>query len=440
MNPTRAALPQWLADHAPAAPLAPAALQQVAREQIHAWGLPSVRDEEWRWTNLRALNQPAPLTSAAPAVSPLMALLPDALFIRFIGGKLSELPEHCPPGLHISRLSDAAPDARQAAFAPVAANANDALLALNTAHADDGLLIEIAPHTELSAPILIDWQDEAAAYAATRVLVRVGAHSRATVIETAQAADTAALWRNSVMVIEQAENSAFTHIGLGLDGAARRLTDRQFVRLPRDARFTSINLQFGGQLVRREIEVDIRDTGAHCNLFGLMMPRGKQVLDTHTRLTHGAAHTTSDERYQIIADDSARGIFKGRILVAQDAQKIQAYQNSRNLLLSPTAEIDTKPELEIYADDVKCSHGATIGRLNPEALYYLTSRGIPTARARALLIQGFAQEILDLLPLPALAEWLAERITQTLSQEIPAQEVPVQKVAGQEVPAQETPQ
>lgn len=412
MSQVRAALPQWLADHTPSAPLAPSALQQTAREQLLAWGLPGLRDEEWRWTNLRALSQPASVTPATLAVSPLVDLLPDALVIRFVGGKLAELPTQALPGLRITRLSEAAADVRQDAFAPVAASANDALLALNTTHADDGLLIEIAPNTELIPPILIDWQDEAAAYAATRVLVRVGAHSRASLIEAAQAADTAALWRNSVMVIDQAENSAFTHISLGLDGAARRLTDRHFVRLPRDARFTSLNLQFGGQLVRREIEVDIRDTGAHCDLFGLMMPRGKQVLDTHTRLTHGAAHTTSDERYQIIADDSSRGIFKGRIFVAQDAQKIQAYQNSRNLLLSPSAEIDTKPELEIYADDVKCSHGATIGRLNPEALYYLTSRGIPAARARALLIQGFAQEIFDLLPLPALAEWLAERITQ----------------------------
>ena len=213
-------------------------------------------------------------------------------------------------------------------------------------------------------------------------------------------------------MIEQCEHSALDHITLGLDGDGRLLTDRQFVHLPRDARYTSINLQLGGQLIRREIDVNITDSGAHCDLFGLMMPRGKQLMDTHTRLTHGAAHTTSDERYQIIADDAGRGIFKGRILVAQDAQKIAAYQNSRNLLLSPQAEINTKPELEIYADDVKCSHGATIGQLDPEALYYLKSRGIGEATARQMLIGGFAEEILATLPSPALASYLTEYLNR----------------------------
>ncbi|MBD3815935.1 MAG: Fe-S cluster assembly protein SufD, partial [Halothiobacillus sp.] len=268
---------------------------------------------------------------------------------------------------------------------------------------------------DIKPPIVLEFLDAPGETAAqTRVLVRCGPHSRATLIETATGADGVTSWRNSVLVAALAANSQLTHLSLGLDGDARLLTDRSFVTLARDARYRSINIQLGGQLVRREIDVNITDTGAHCDLFGLMMPRAKQVLDTHTRLIHGAAHTTSNEQYQIIADESGRGIFKGRILVAQDAQKIEAFQNSRNLLLSDSAEIDTKPELEIYADDVKCSHGATIGRLDDEALYYLKSRGISSKNARKLLITGFAQEIVDQLPTPELVAWLGQIIARRL--------------------------
>lgn len=411
--PARSALPQWLAEYQQPAPLAPSAVQQKAAEQAQAWGLPTLRDEEWRWTSVRPLAQLRPTTLAGEtSAPPLEAVLPDALVIRFINGAFHTVASEWPTGLTLIDLANASDELRAAAFRPSAADANDALTALNTAHASAGVVLSVAANTILNRPVLIDWADEGNRYTATRVLIRLGAHSKLTLIEAAHAANDQANWRNSVMVIEQGDNSALTHISLGLSGAARLLTDRQFVELPRDARFSSINIQLDGQLIRREIEVNITAPGGHCDLFGLMMPRGKQIMDTHTRLTHGAAHTTSDERYQIIADESGRGIFKGRILVAQDAQKIQAYQNSRNLLLSPTAEINTKPELEIYADDVKCSHGATIGQLDPDALYYLKSRGIGEEAARQLLIGGFAQEILDTLPLPALANHLAELISQ----------------------------
>ncbi|WP_407275021.1 Fe-S cluster assembly protein SufD [Halothiobacillus sp. DCM-1] len=413
MNPSRSPLPQWLTDLSPADALAPIAVRQHAMAQAQTWGLPSLRDEEWRWTNLRPVTQFRPTTetpSAIPTADTLAAGLPDALVIRFIDGILQPLPQDCPVGLRVTALFDADETARQAAFRPDATDANDALLALNTALADTGIVLTLAANTVLDRPVWIDWQATGGAFSSPRILLKLGAHSQLTLLETDQGAANQASWRNGVMVVEQGENSALTHIHLGLSGSARLLTDRQFVELPRDARFTSINIQLDGQLIRREIDVNIRAPGGHCDLFGLLMPRGKQVMDTHTRLTHGAAHTTSDERYQIIADESGRGIFKGRILVAQDAQKIQAYQNSRNLLLSPTAEINTKPELEIYADDVKCSHGATIGQLDPEALYYLKSRGINETAARQLLIAGFAQEILDKLPLPALTGYLAAQI------------------------------
>jgi Fe-S cluster assembly protein SufD len=418
---TRTPLPEWLASmlglHEPAAP---GEIHSTARAQITQWGLPTLRDEEWRWTNLRALTRPLPISEqlATPEGSGLATVLRQAILIRFIGGKLAECPTDLPDGLCLTPLHEADHAQRAAAFSPRAITPDDALLALNTATASEGLVIDIAANVDISQPIVLEFLDEPAEAAAqTRILVRSGIHSRATLIETASGNDGVTSWRNSVLVAELADNSELTHLSLGLDGDARLLTDRSFIKLARDAHYRSINIQLGGQLVRREIDVNISDTGAHCDLFGLMMPRTKQVLDTHTRLTHGAAHTTSNERYQIIADESGRGIFKGRILVAQDAQKVEAFQNSQNLLLSDSAEIDTKPELEIYADDVKCSHGATIGRLDDEALYYLQSRGISKQNARKLLIAGFAQEIVETLPIPELVVWMSAIISRRLERQ-----------------------
>lgn len=418
---SRTPLPEWLASTLDQQePAAPGEIQTTARAQVSQWGLPTLRDEEWRWTNLRTLTRPLPISEqlATPEGSGLDTVLPQAVFIRFVGGKLAECPADLPNGLRLTSLREADHAQRAAAFSPKAVTPDDALLALNTATASEGLVIDIAANADISQPIVIEFLDEPTdAAAQTRVLIRSGAHSRGTVIETASSTDGVTSWRNSVLVAELADDSQLTHLSLGLNGDARLLTDRSFVHLARDARYRSINIQLGGQLVRREIDANITDTGAHCDLFGLMMPRAKQVLDTHTRLTHGAARTTSNEQYQIIADESGRGIFKGRILVAQDAQKIEAFQNSRNLLLSDSAEIDTKPELEIYADDVKCSHGATIGRLDDDSLYYLQSRGISAINARKLMIAGFAQEIVDSLHTPELIEWMSEIISQRLARQ-----------------------
>ncbi|ANJ66327.1 Fe-S cluster assembly protein SufD [Halothiobacillus diazotrophicus] len=419
----RTPLPEWLAQTLPDSAAAPGVTQDAARQQVVQWGLPTLRDEEWRWTNLRSLGRQAFSTPAVAVATlpdnPLAAILPDALVVTFVDGQLQGLPTDLPAGLKLVALANCDEALRAAAFAPEARNPNDALLALNTASATQGVVIDVAANAVIDRPVVIRWLEgtQAEAYSQTRVFVRLGVSAQATVIESVSGINAQLCWRNGITVIDQAANSQLHHLNLGLDGDHHLLTTRDFVRLARDARYHALSLQLAGQLVRREIDVDITDTGAHCELLGLMMPRGKQVLDTHTRIVHGAPQTTSSEHYRTIADESGRGIFKGRILVAQDAQQIAAFQDSRNLLLSDQAEIDTKPELEIYADDVKCSHGATVGRLDSEALYYLQSRGIPFAQARNLLIVGFAQELIDAAPVPALVEWLTEQVSRRLGTE-----------------------
>jgi Fe-S cluster assembly protein SufD len=186
-------------------------------------------------------------------------------------------------------------------------------------------------------------------------------------------------------------------------------------KLANDSRYSIHDIALGASLGRSDITTLLEGRGAHAALFGLFTPMGTQHLDAHTRIDHVAPHTTSEEDYRGIAGGRGRGVFNGKIIVRPGAQKIDSRQSSRNLLLSPQAEIDTKPELEIYAHDVKCSHGATTGQLDATALFYLRSRGLSESDARAALIRAFAESIvstIDVAPLrTALEKQIDERFT-----------------------------
>ncbi len=426
---SRQGLPEWLSTALPDHAAAPEALAQSARQQVETMGLPGLRDEEWRWTNLRPIHRgnfktaPGQTAPSVTEAQPAEALpLDNPVRLRFIDGMLQGIPDDLPSGLHLVSLSDADEATRTAAFSPTPApsadDPNDALVTLNTAMAREGVVIDVDASSVIERPIVIEWLDGATdgAMSHPRVLIRLGQSAQASVIEQSESVGDQPSWRNSVIVSKIAANAALTHIALGLTGPARLSTERCFASLERDARYHSYNMQLGGQVIRREYDIQIDGTGAHSDLIGLMMPRGKQLMDTHTRIVHAAADTTSNEHYRTIADESGRGVFKGRILVERDSQRIQAFQSSNNLLLSDTAEIDAKPELEIYADDVQCSHGATIGRLDEEALFYLRSRGLAAAEARGLLIAGFAQEVIDEIPDETLRYWLTERVQAQLGQ------------------------
>ena len=420
----RQPLPDWLKNAMPATAAAPEDIAGSAREQAEALGLPGLRDEEWRWTNLRPIQRGnfAPAEGVGGDVEPANRLPVDnPIRLRFIDGIFQGVPDELAEGLSIVALADADADARAAAFSPKPApsveDANDALVTLNTAMAREGVVIDVAANAVIDRPVVIEWLDGAteSAMSHPRVLVRLGQSAAATVIEHIEAVGDKPSWRNSVVVSRIAANAALTHVTLGLDGDGRLATERSFAELERDARYHSYNVQLGGKVIRREYDIHVDGSGAHTDLIGLMMPHDKQLMDTHTRITHAAADTTSNEHYRTIADDAGRGVFKGRILIEQDAQRIEAYQSSNNLILSDNAEIDAKPELEIYADDVSCSHGATIGRLDQEALFYLRSRGVSLDEARALLIAGFAQEVIDEIPMEPLREWLTQRVEAVLA-------------------------
>ena len=188
------------------------------------------------------------------------------------------------------------------------------------------------------------------------------------------------------------------------------------VRQERDSRFSSHTLTLGGALVRNDLGVVLEDEGADCTLHGLFLAGGEQLIDNHTLVDHAMPHGTSRELYKGILGGSSRGVFRGRVIVRPGAQKTDARQSNPNLLLADSAEIDTKPQLEIYADDVKCSHGSSIGQLEEDALFYLRSRGVAEPEARDLLTRGFAHEVIAALPVPALTDGLDALLGTRLAQ------------------------
>jgi Fe-S cluster assembly protein SufD len=223
------------------------------------------------------------------------------------------------------------------------------------------------------------------------IIVRAARHSRCTLIEQYIGLADADMFTNSVSHIDLQDGARFQHYRVQQESRKAFHIGHANVCLHEHAQYHLHDLAFGGSLSRFNIAIYLQGVGAHAALNGLLVPTGAQHLDAHTRIEHVAPHTTSEEDYRGIADGRGRGVFNGKVLVHPDAQKTDARQSSRNLLLSPTAEIDAKPELEIYANDVKCSHGSTTGQLDAAALFYLRSRGISEQNARALLIRAFAE-------------------------------------------------
>jgi Fe-S cluster assembly protein SufD len=247
-----------------------------------------------------------------------------------------------------------------------------------------------------------------------RLLVVAERESRITLIQDFVSLGSARGFSNAVAEIDVADGASVDLVLLQRENAAGFHVSNLAARIGRAARFGVHTLTLGGGFVRNDLEALIAEEGACARLDGLYVAGGEQLVDNHTLVDHAVPHGESHERYKGVLGGSARGVFRGRVIVRPDAQKTSASQSNANILLGEGAEIDAKPQLEIWADDVKCSHGATIGRLDEDALFYLRARGIGEAEARGLLIQGFAAEVLASLPSPALAEGLAELLRERL--------------------------
>jgi Fe-S cluster assembly protein SufD len=383
-------------------------LRREAAARFARLGLPSPRVEQWKYTNLNTLavvpfekreladddgdKRPVALPSA---LSPHRLVFVNGCY-RPDQSRLDGLSSSVTVGSLVEALRQDSDSLRPVLGDALAAE--DPLLALNAAFMTDGYVFRLAPGAAPDQPIelLFVTTSEAVAAHHLRNLITLEAGSRATLIERYIGEGAAATyWSHPVCDVRLGEGATLRHYKLQDEGHKAFHLAATAVQAERDARYESFVLTTGAALARNEIKVILDGTGASCRLDGGYLARGRQHVDTTTEIIHAQPHTTSEEVYKGVLDDRARGVFQGRIVVKPDAQKSDGHQLSKAILLSERAEIDTKPELEIYADDVKCSHGATAGELDEDALFYLRARGIDMAEARRLLIGAFIGDALE---------------------------------------------
>lgn len=378
-------------------------------------GFPSPRVEAFKYTNLaplsRTVYRPAPRRANGVALGDFAHLLvagADAHRLVFVDGyyraDLSQ-PGALESGIEVTTLAaalEADPGALERHFAATAEDsageASAALVDLNTALMTDGAVIRLADGAQLEAPIhllFLAGPGEGPRAHVVRNLILAGAGSRVTVLESHAGAAGQAYWGHAVTEVVLGISARVRHYKLQREGPEAMHVAATEVRLAADAIYESFVLATGGRLARNEISVILDGEGSDCRLGGAILGRGRQLLDATTWIDHAKPGATSREIYKSVLDDDAHGVFQGKITVRPDAQRSDAHQSSKNLLLSTGAQVDTKPELEIFADDVKCTHGATIGQLDADAMFYLKSRGIDEVAARGVLLFAFAQASLD---------------------------------------------
>jgi Fe-S cluster assembly protein SufD len=388
-------------------------IRAQAAERFNTLGWPTTRLEEWKYTSL------APLARIDWKIDHRSAVPDDAAGpfgdrpvaeLMFINGALqvnraSLANEH--PGIRIVPIGEAMEtEAFDRHFGRYADYENHALTALNTALWQDGAFIELAPGTVVEGFIHLFYVGGGAenrpVMSHHRNLIVAGRGSQITVIESYFGKGT--YFTNAVTEIVAGEGSVIDHYKFEYESLDAFHVGTLQVHQERSSSVTSRTIAIGGGLVRNEINIALAGEGASLSMEGLFVLSGKQHVDNHTVIDHVAPHCDSVELFKGILDEKARGIFDGRIIVEPNAVKTNSRQTNRNLLLSETAVIDSKPTLEIHNDDVKCNHGSTIGQLDEEALFYLRSRGISEEEARNLLVYAFAREIVDRIKVEALRE------------------------------------
>jgi Fe-S cluster assembly protein SufD len=399
------------------------ALREAARAELAAAGLPTPRRENWRYTDLKPLAERSfELTPAAPdaaardAAARVLAahgLAPaGARLVLVDGHRVAALGAPEPlAGLEIADLHESPRSARAAI-----ATADHPLAALNTAYQQSGVLLRVAAGTRVVEPLHVVLVASGAPNLAPqpRLVIELGDGAELTVVQHFLDAGEPNGWVNGVTQVTQAEGSRLALYRLQQHAAAHSHTELLVADVGARATTTIGLVDLGGRLVRNDVDVKLREAGAAVELFGVFLAADGQHVDNHTRIDHLAPETRSDESFRGVIGRRGRGVFNGKVVVHRGAQRIDARQSNDNLLLSDQAEIDTKPELEIYADDVKCSHGSTVGELDAEHLFYLRSRGVDEASARELLTVAFTAAVLDRLAHPTLREAFAERVSARL--------------------------
>ncbi|SHL64788.1 Fe-S cluster assembly protein SufD [Rhodanobacter sp. OK091] len=410
------------------------AARQQNREAFAAGGLPDTRVEAWKYTALRALAQRrfahGDAAAATRAVDTSTFALPGVegprlVFVNGVFRADLSAVDRLPAGLTLQPLSqalrgDAEPLrfvlARPALIGDVR-EAGDAFARVNAASAVDGVVLRVAANVKVAAPVQLVFVGAAAEVELAwhlRNVIELGEGAELSLVEQHVSGDGPAQLATLVSDIEVRGGARLHHTLLQSVAVGTNLIRRSSVRLHARAHAMLHVLELGGALVRHDLRAELIGDGARFDTRGVFMPHGRQHIDTQLAIRHQALNTASTSNWRGVANDRARGVFRGAIVVAPGADGSDASLSNKNLLLSPGAEIDTKPELEIYADEVKAAHGATVGQLDERSLFYLRSRGIPLAEARALLTAAFCRAVLDDLPNEALREHLSVMLVAQL--------------------------
>jgi Fe-S cluster assembly protein SufD len=418
--------PSWLAP-----------LRRRAIERFAESGFPTTKDEDWRYTNLAALaampfRPAAPSPAGVPAGARERLALPGATWPRlvFVDGRHApalSTARPLPGGGQVASLAEVMPtdgDMIQRHLGRHARWDGNVFAALNTAFIEDGGFVYQPPEARGETPIeLVFLATTPGIVTQPRILIVAGPHSRLTVVERYVGITDGAYFTNAVTEIVAGPGAAMDHYVLQEQGAEAFHVATVHAALGPDSAFDTCGAAFGGRLARTTLTLEFAGEGARAAVNGLYVVGGRQHVDHHVTVDHAVPRCASRQLFKGVLDGASRAVFNGRILVRPDAQKTDAAQTNKHLLLSDGVEVDSKPQLEIFADDVKCTHGAAEGQPAPEALFYLKSRGLGAETARALLTYGFAHEVLERVAVEPLQVHLDRLLLARLGSERATKEI-----------------
>jgi len=400
-------------------------MRQDAARCFSELGFPTTRDEDWRFTNVAPIAktqfQPAPQAAMGSIDGDLeQSLVPcgDALRLVFVNGRYSAdlSTQRFPRGMRAMSLRETNGTVSRH-LARYASFEHHAFVALNTASFGDGAYVEIANGTVVEEPIsllFVSTGGDRPVVSHPRGLIVMGPDSQATIVES-YIGRGAQYFTNAVTEIVAGEHAVVDHYKVQLEDETSFHMATMQAQLSREVNFATRSLSFGGGLVRNDVNAVLSE-GTQATVDGFYLVSGTQHVDNHTSIDHARPHGTSLELYKGILEGKSAAVFNGKIIVRPGAQKTDAKQTNKNLVLSEDATINSKPELKIHADDVRCTHGATIGQLDRDAIFYLQSRGIAQDQARDLLTCAFAREIIDRIRVRP----LRTRLERTLSERLHA--------------------
>ena len=413
----------------PAAPAWLSELRSAGIAQFEKAGFPTMKDEDWHFTSVAPIAASSfHIAGEAPRIRPsdirrFTFEQPDWHTIVFVNGRYSaDLSSFAgeDSGVRVGSLADAIrtgkgrPERHLSRIAPPAANS---FTALNAAFISDGAFIEIPADTSLEKTIhLVFVSAGADVVSHPRNVIVAAHHSRCSVVESYVSLDESRYFTNAVTEIHVGEGARVDHYKLQREASHAFHVGTVQVRQTASSQLNSFSFATGAALSRTNIYTTLDGEGAACTLNGLYLADGTQHVDHQTRIEHVQPNCPSREVYKGVLDGRSHGVFNGKVYVHPEAQKTDGKQSNNNLLLSPTARVDTKPQLEIFADDVKCTHGATVGRLDDNAMFYLNSRGIGPESARTLLTYAFAADVLEMIELEPLKKALEEIVLQRFTE------------------------